>query len=300
MSFEAIRWALSQPVDRSSAKFVLVAMADCVNAEAGTAMLCWPSTQHLAERTCQDRKTVLDGLHRLREAGFIVDTGERRGGTGQVPVYLLKTPENGTASLQPPAKPAAPKSTENGTAPKTGPVPKTDANSTENGHEQSRFSSSTVPKTGHGTRKEPGNIQEGTRKGSFDASAIDLPEWLDREDWQGWVDDRRARRKPITERGAREQIKLLADYRGQGHAPASVIANSIANGYQGLFPPKRAPASGFAEPAWRAEQRRRAQQAAPGVAEKSAVQFFLDVEARDVQDPRIDQNQNVSNLVRSA
>jgi hypothetical protein len=85
---------MQQPVPKSSAKFVLVAMADCVNAD-GAGMVCWPSYRHLTERTGQDVKTVEAGLRRLREHGFIVDTGERRGVTGQVIVYRLNTPECG-------------------------------------------------------------------------------------------------------------------------------------------------------------------------------------------------------------
>lgn len=92
MSFDAIRWALAQPVAKSSSKFVLVAMADCVNSD-GDAMVCWPSLQHLSEVTGQDRKTVAECVKRLREEGFIVDTGERRGATGQVVAYQLTAPE---------------------------------------------------------------------------------------------------------------------------------------------------------------------------------------------------------------
>jgi hypothetical protein len=174
MSYEAMRWALSQPVEKSSAKFVLVAMADCVNAEAGD-MLCWPSTQHIAEITNQDRKTVLDNMRRLREAGFIHDTGKRRGITGQVAVYLLKTPENGIVSKGPaPAETGestASNGTEIGTGPENGTVPKTDSNSPVFPVEQSRFSHPTVPKTGHGTRKGTSN---GTKK-EPGRDAPDLP-----------------------------------------------------------------------------------------------------------------------------
>ncbi|AZW14227.1 hypothetical protein CS344_20145 [Bordetella bronchiseptica] len=76
------------------------------------------------------------------------------------------------------------------------------------------------------------------RGSGFDASSIELPAWLDLVDWQSWVADRKARKKPITEEGARRQLKQLADYRADGHQPADVIANSIAGGYQGLFPPR--------------------------------------------------------------
>lgn len=75
---------------------------------------------------------------------------------------------------------------------------------------------------------------------AFDASAMTLPTWLDREDWMAWVADRKARRKPITEEGARRQLQQLAGYRADGIAAQAVIAHSIASGYLGLFPPRDA------------------------------------------------------------
>lgn len=246
MSFDAIRWALGQPVDKSPAKFVLVAMASCVNGE-GADMQCWPSVQHLADTTGQDRKTVIDGLRRLREAGFVVDTGERKGATGQVPVYCLKTPGNGTVS--PSVVPVPEAATQpvqttdngagNGTGTESGTVPKTDAKSTGFPYEQSRFSLETVPETGHGTSNESVKNQEGTRKKGFDASLIDLPDWLDRKDWGRWCADRKTRKKPITEDAARLQLRKLDGYRAEGHQPVDVIDNAIANSYAGLFPPNK-------------------------------------------------------------
>lgn len=89
------------------------------------------------------------------------------------------------------------------------------------------------------------------RGNGFDASSIDLPDWLDREDWQSWVADRKARKKPVTEEGAKRQLQQLAGYRAEGHEPRAVIANSIAGGYQGLFPPRAQPR---ASPASRAQR----------------------------------------------
>jgi hypothetical protein len=245
VSYEAVRWAMSQAVLKSSAKFVLVAMADCVNGQGGQ-MTCWPTVAHLCTLTALDRKTVIDGLHRLRDSGWIRDTGERRGATGQVPVYELKTPESGTVKTDRKAQPEPAKSPESptpngpesGTDTETGTVPLSEANSPVFPHEQSRFSLETVPKTGHGTRKEQGKNKEGTRKkGSFDAGGIELPDWLDAETWQSWCRDRASRGKRITEDAARLQLRKLAEYREQGHEPATVIEHCIANGYQGLFPP---------------------------------------------------------------
>lgn len=157
MSVEAITWALNLKVERSTAKFVLVALANCANND----MTCWPSVQYLSDATCQDRKTVLENIKRLKEAGYIVDTGMRRGQSGQVIVYILKNPENGTVPKTGPSN-----SPKNGTVKESqkrdgsenGTVPKTDDNSPVFPAEESRFSAKTVPKTGHGTvrnRKEP-------------------------------------------------------------------------------------------------------------------------------------------------
>lgn len=185
MSYEAVSWAMAQNVGKSSTKFVLVAMAEHVNGK-DTDMLCFPSVQALSSMTEQDRKTVMENLQRLREMGFIEDTGARRGITGQVPVYRLKSPENGAVKAnqtKPSTKPSSteiptPNSTENGTGPENGTVPFFPPNSTEIPTEQSRFSLETVPKTGHGTRKEPGRNKEGNKEQSACASIPGVPAQL--------------------------------------------------------------------------------------------------------------------------
>jgi len=87
MSVEAITWALRQPVPQSSAKFVLVVLANCASADTGIA---YPSAAYIAEATSQDRKTVLANLARLIDWGLIEDTGKRAGATKQIVVYRVK------------------------------------------------------------------------------------------------------------------------------------------------------------------------------------------------------------------
>lgn len=176
---------MAQQVGKSSTKFVLVAMAECVNGK-DTDMLCFPSVQALSSMTEQDRKTVMDNLQRLREMGFIEDTGARRGITGQVPVYRLKSPENGTVkadqaklSIKPNSTEIPPSnSTESGTGTENGTVPFFPPNSTEIPTKQSRFSLPTVPKTGHGTRKEQGKEQGRNKEQSACTSMPGVPAQL--------------------------------------------------------------------------------------------------------------------------
>jgi pyocin large subunit-like protein len=85
MSVEAITWALKQPIPVSSAKFVLVVLANHANEE----QLAYPSVAYLVNATSQNRKTVLANLERLCEWKLIERTDERIGDTGRIVVYRL-------------------------------------------------------------------------------------------------------------------------------------------------------------------------------------------------------------------
>ena len=162
MSNEAINWALEQPVPKSSAKFVLVAMANL----AGEDMTCWPSMQYLVKATSQDRKTVLEGIKRLRQGGFLVDTGERKGTTKSVVVYRLSSPEIGTAPVIKPGLDdvgeLSTSSTENGAAPNSEAVPNFPGSSPVFPAKQSQISLEAVPKTGHRTTKDTSRTPKDT------------------------------------------------------------------------------------------------------------------------------------------
>lgn len=181
MSVEAISWALSQPVERSSAKFVLVAMANC----AGPDFQCWPSMGYLTEATSQDRKTVLENVKRLIEAGYIAATDGRKGKTNQVVVYQLHTPSEDTKKRN---------------SPKNGTVPKTEAKSPVFPAKESRFSVETVPKTGHGTIKETsiepsGKQRQPARKR---ADSLPCPDGVTDDTWADWLLLRKAKRAPVS------------------------------------------------------------------------------------------------------
>lgn len=152
MSVEAITWALGQNVGHSSAKFVLVALANCANTE----WQCWPSITYLCELTNQNRKTVMANLQKLCALGVIETTGETVGRTGRVQVYRLVTVPK-SAPLD---------STESGTVDVDLIVPKTDGNGTENGRKQYQKRTETVPKTGHGTIKKRKEPSENSSRGS--------------------------------------------------------------------------------------------------------------------------------------
>ena len=119
MSVEAITWALKQPVSNSSAKFVLVLLANCAD---GKEFLCFPSAAYIAEATAQDLKTVKLNLKKLKELGLIEDSGQRIGETRRVIVYRLLVGKNGPIEQ-----------TQKRNDSKNGIVPKTAGNRPKNG-----------------------------------------------------------------------------------------------------------------------------------------------------------------------
>lgn len=75
------------------------------------------------------------------------------------------------------------------------------------------------------------------RKPGYDAAGYTIPDWLDKDVWTRWCTDRKARSKPITEEGARQQVAKLEVYRMSGIDPVTVLNHAIESGHQGLFYP---------------------------------------------------------------
>ena len=219
MSVEAITWVISQQVSHSSAKFVLVMLANCAD---GQDFVAWPSVAYLSDCTGQDRKTVLENLKRLREAGFIEDTGERKGSTKQVTVYRIKCPVNGSIK-----EAQKRNSTENGT------VPISTDNSPVFPVKESRFSVETVPKTGHGTINEPSI--EPKKKREPAAQDFILPDWINKKHWDAWHScDKRKKASHLQKQISLEKLEA---WRAAGIDYAAALENAAVGGWQGLFKP---------------------------------------------------------------
>lgn len=218
MSIEALNWALSQKLDRSSAKFVLVAMANCANED----MKCWPSIAHLSEATCQDRKTVLENIKRLKELGIISDTESRMGRTLQVTVFALNKEYQKRDSTE------------------IGTVPKKTVKSPVIPHKESRYSVETVPKTGHGTIKEPSINQIPNTKDTAQAPVV-LPEWLPMDSWMAFMQTRKKKKAADTPYAVGLILKDLAKYQTAGHDIADILNKSIKGGWSDVYEPKTPP-----------------------------------------------------------
>ncbi|HDZ2845527.1 replication protein [Klebsiella pneumoniae] len=85
------------------------------------------------------------------------------------------------------------------------------------------------------------NPPKSPREVSFDALAVQLPDWLSAEIWSSWVAYRRDLKKPIkSQQTVTQAINLLDRCRLNGYSPEEIINRSIANGWQGLFEPNSA------------------------------------------------------------
>lgn len=74
MSIQAVGWALKQKIPSSSAKFVLVAIANYADEDGR----CWPSQHALAADTSLSERSIRNAIHALEELGILRRVERRR------------------------------------------------------------------------------------------------------------------------------------------------------------------------------------------------------------------------------
>lgn len=79
-------------------------------------------------------------------------------------------------------------------------------------------------------------------KDKTQVAAMPLPDWLDAKTWTEWLKVRKA--KSNTPGSLQAALKKLEGFKAAGHDPNEIVANSLANGWQGLFPPAKARTTG--------------------------------------------------------
>jgi hypothetical protein len=194
MSSEALAWAFKSDVKPSSVKFTLVALCECANYQTGK---IFPSIKHLCQITGQDRKTVISNIGKLVSDGWISETGERVGRTGQIKVYQANIVT----------------------------VPKTEQYQERN--------SSTFP-----VKQSQKRDTEPSMKPSINIDKVVLPDWLPMDAWNGWVEMRKQRKRPLTDRATARAINKLDAIRSKGHDIEDLLDRSTINGWLDIYEPK--------------------------------------------------------------
>ena len=75
-------------------------------------------------------------------------------------------------------------------------------------------------------------------------SEFSLPDWLNPKTWNSFVEHRKAMKAPLTPHAVKLAISKLAELRADGNDPDHVIAQSILNGWKGLFEHKSSKRNG--------------------------------------------------------
>ncbi|EBA5885785.1 replication protein [Salmonella enterica] len=199
----------------------------------------WVSNEQLSELTgilphkCSSAKSALVKRGILTQTGRVIGINKTVSEWSSLPVkgtekkpYLEKVnlPESGKKSLPESGKKSLPESGKK-SLPESG-----------NGYYPNQVNTKdTITKDSKDNSNKP---PKSPRAVSFDASSVQLPDWLSSITWSSWVEYRRDLKKPIkSQQTVTQAINLLDRCRLNGYTPEEIINRSIANGWQGLFEP---------------------------------------------------------------
>jgi hypothetical protein len=209
-----------------SPKAVLISLADNANDHGE----CWPSIPTICERTCLSERTVHAAIKWLEQAKIV--TADRS--NGRHTRYVL-TPEK---FAEPPQQlhprssctPANTAVTPAAAAVVPPQIPQSPPQQLRSNHQEpSKEPSGTVNKRARKPKPE--------KEVPFDASAIQLPDWLPRSSWSDWVEHRIAVKAPMTKRAAEMAVRHLERLRTAGNDPVAVIEQSVRSGkWTDLYP----------------------------------------------------------------
>ncbi|MEK9498227.1 helix-turn-helix domain-containing protein [Photorhabdus sp. P32] len=214
--------AMSIKVGNPLRKLVLIKLADNANDQGE----CWPSVAYIAEQCEISERSVQNHIKQLVKDNIVnVEERKTKNGLNQSNVYLLHLDNSSNkygASL---ALSGANVTGVSGASPAPSGANAAPRTSHRTNHS---FEPVIEPKTSftlQGKKRE--------EKIKFDPLTA-KPENVSADVWADWVNFRREIKKPLTETMCKQQgIKLAkCDH------PDQMICNSIANGWQGLFPEK--------------------------------------------------------------
>lgn len=235
-----MNWAWRQQVPKSSSKFILVAMGNL----ADDNMVCWPSCKALAQMTSQDIKTVEAGLRRLRDDGFIADTGKRKGETGQVIVYQLNTTKNGGVKASPKTPEIPPNTPENGGVSDESKTPVFPDNTPVFPVKDPQISRERPPKTGDGHHKDTTRTPKTQKKSAADR--VDLLVGVDPQVIDDYLQVRKAKKAGVLTATAVSGMAREAQKAGLSLAQA--VEFCAESGWQGFNAGWYAQRQGTAKP----------------------------------------------------
>lgn len=84
----------------------------------------------------------------------------------------------------------------------------------------------------------PETEREGERETEKKSVSLEIPDWLDANDWKDFVAMRKKLGKPMTDRAAKIIVSKLEKMKVKGINPSIPLQNSIVNSWQDVYEPK--------------------------------------------------------------
>lgn len=221
MSIKAISWALSQTTGSPTSKLVLIKLADNANDEG----MCYPSYQLISQHTELSKRSIMDHIKKLADAGFLRIENRFVDGAQITNKYFL----NLSKTNSPPVNVV-----HGGSERGAGGVVNVAHDGSERGawgvvnDVHSEPSIRTVNEPSIRTVNKPS------------ASAVVLPDVIDSKIWESFVEHRKTIKKPMSKNAQELMIKKLMSFNAKGHDVNAIIETSVMNGWAGVFEPNSA------------------------------------------------------------
>ncbi|MEY0758071.1 helix-turn-helix domain-containing protein [Providencia stuartii] len=236
MSMTLMAKAMSIRVGNPLRKLVLIKLADNANDKGE----CWPSYQHIADHCECSKSAVRSHIEALIDMGFLVKenrlgVNNGKGNTSNIYYLDLTTPVSSESIAPVPPKNIAISGGDSPMPPKSIAMPSDDRPPMPSDGTRTSHSFEPVNEPIIEPNKFPltPKGEKGEKKVKFDPLSA-KPENVSDEVWLDWINFRKEIKKPLTETMCKQQAKKLAKCSDAD----AVICNSIANGWQGLFPEK--------------------------------------------------------------
>jgi len=104
----------------------------------------------------------------------------------------------------------------------------------------SRAANHKTPPPGDPTPLPPGTPPNNKETVQKKIPKIKIPEWIDKNLWDDFLEMRKKKRAPPTDRAIELLIKELGKLKAEGNDPNDVLKQSIMRNYTGVFPVKEA------------------------------------------------------------
>ncbi len=190
-------WVWKQPLPPTD-KFVLLALADHA---ADDDFECWPSLSHLETKTGYTRTTIWRSIDRLIQNGAVKRVGESKAGSTTYQVQVGKQLTLGAELTQVTTSPRV-------------------------GAEMNINQVTTSPRVG-------ADVTSNHQLTITEPSLNHHTAGLDAVAWTQWIEYRKQIRKPLKQASMPAAQRKLAAF---GSDQGAIVQQSIANGWQGLFP----------------------------------------------------------------